>query len=156
VFSYNQNVSHRLQRALWWDLHCLCALLLTLVIFDSAAILSRLYTCITAVLLEESHISPFHCATGALSYISVLSVCFTAGSRRLRHVAFSIILVVVIISVAKECDQVAVYEPFERNGITEWEKMEIDFCILTETCGVCLVDFRRNVCCIVIDAVDIQ
>jgi hypothetical protein len=26
---------------------------------------------------------------------------------------------------------VAVYEPFERNGIAEWEKMEIDFCIST-------------------------
>lgn len=156
MFSYDQNVSHRLQRALWWDSHCLCALLLTLVIFDSAAILSRLYTCITDVLLEESHISPFHGVTGVLTHISLLSVCFTADSRRLRHVAFAVILMVVIISVAKECDQMAVYEPFERNGLTEWEKMEIDFCILTETCVVCLVDFRRTVCCIIIDAVDIQ
>jgi hypothetical protein len=88
-----------------------------------------------------------------------LSVCFTAGSRRHRHVAAAaaaVILVVVISSVAKECDQLAVYEPFERNGIAEWKKMEIDFCIMTETCGMCLVEFRRTVCCIVIDAVDMQ
>jgi len=49
VFSYDQNVIHRLYRALWWESHCLCDLLLTLVIFDSAAILSKLYA---HVLLE--------------------------------------------------------------------------------------------------------
>jgi len=87
----------------------------------------------------------------------VLSLTFycsqSAGSRRLRHVASAVILVVVS-SVAKECDQLAVYEPFERNGVAEWEKMEIDFCILSETYGMCLMEFRRTVCCIVIDAVD--
>jgi hypothetical protein len=57
---------------------------------------------------------------------------------------------------AKKCNQLAIYEPFERNGIAEWEKMVIHFCILTETCGMCLLDFRRTVCCIVKDAVDIQ
>jgi hypothetical protein len=67
---------------------------------------------------------------GALTHISLLSDCFTASS-----------------SVAKECDQLAVYEPFERNGVAEWEKLEIDFCILTETCGMCLVDFGRTMCC---------
>lgn len=105
MFSYNQNVIHRLHRALWWELHCLYDLLLTSVILDSAAILSRLYT---HVLLEESHISPFQNVTGAVTHTSLLSVCFTAGSRRLRHVASAVILVVVIISVAKECDQLAV------------------------------------------------
>jgi len=49
VFSYDQNVIHRLHRALWWESHCLYDLLLTLVMLDSAAILSKLYT---LVLLE--------------------------------------------------------------------------------------------------------
>jgi hypothetical protein len=106
--------------------------------------------------LEESYISPFQDVTGALTHISLLSVCCTAGSRRLRLVAAAVILVVVISNVATECDQLAVYEPFERNAVAEWEKMEIDFCILTETCGMCLVDFKRTVCCIVIDAVATQ
>jgi len=76
----------------------------------------------THVLWEESHISPFQDVTGALTHITLLSVCFTAGSRRLRHVASAVIMVVVISSDAKECDQLAVYEPFERNGMAEWER----------------------------------
>jgi hypothetical protein len=83
-------------------------------------------------------------------------VCFTAGSRRLRHVASAIILVVVISGEVKECNQSAVYEPCERNGIAEWVKMVIDFCILTETCGMCILYFRRTVCGIVKDAVDMK
>lgn len=141
MFSYNQNVIYRLCRALWWELHCLCDLLLTLVIFDSAAILSRLYT---HVLLEESHISPFQDVTGAVTHISLLSVCCTAGSRRLRHVAAAVILVVVISNVATECDQLAVYEPFERSDVAEWEKMQIDFCILTETWWNVLSGFQKD------------
>jgi hypothetical protein len=34
--------------------------------------------------------------------------------------------------------------------------METGLCIMTEACGTCLVDFRRTMCCIIIDAVAVQ
>jgi hypothetical protein len=93
--------------------------------------------------------------TGGVLHISLLSFFFIAGSRRLRNVVPTVIFVVFVISVSKECNQLSVCEPSERNGIAEWEKMETGFCVMTEACGTCVVDFR-TVCCIIIDAVAVQ